>query len=164
MDIPFILYNEYLVGFCVAIAFFPLVIKLKNILQPLSIVIVLLFLSNDFGLMDMDLSRLLDNKKSTQPLKIIKLTPGKYYVKTEKLNIRIAPNQEGKIVSSLTSGQSVKVFETKGAYARISKYFDGSGHGQSGNIAQWVASNYLIRNKAKVSSSHSEKNQLQDPI
>ena len=82
-------------------------------------------------------------KDESSSKRIVKLTSGNYLIEADELNIRIAPNRSGRVVAKLTRGDSVFVYETVGAYARISDYFDGSGYQKSGNVAQWVSADFL---------------------
>ncbi|EPF2505793.1 SH3 domain-containing protein [Vibrio fluvialis] len=65
------------------------------------------------------------------------------YVVASELNVRLQPNDKGKITNVLYYGQKVDVFEFRSGWARISKYYDGSIEGVSGNVARWVSSKYL---------------------
>jgi len=68
---------------------------------------------------------------------------GDYYVTSEKLNVRLAPNKKGTITNTLYKRQKVEVFETKDGWARISLYYDGGVEGVPGNVARWVFANHL---------------------
>ena len=70
-------------------------------------------------------------------------SPGYYYVSPEKLNVRLAANKNGKIVNKIHKKQKVEVFEVKDDWARISRYYDGTDEGVLGNVARWVAVEYL---------------------
>jgi len=70
-------------------------------------------------------------------------SPGDYYVSPATLNVRLAANKTGKIINKIYKKQKVEVFEVKGDWARISQYYDGATDGVSGNVARWVAAEYL---------------------
>ena len=89
--------------------------------------------------------------------RVTTLLAGTYIVDAKKLNVRIAPNTKGQIVTSLTKGKEVYVYETKGTYARISEYFSGSGYGVSGSVAQWISADYLTLKKVSNLSKESTK-------
>ncbi len=69
--------------------------------------------------------------------------PGDYFVVSNKLNVRLAPNTSGKITNTLYKRQKVEVFEVKDGWARISHYYDGSVEEVSGDVARWVFAKYL---------------------
>jgi len=73
--------------------------------------------------------------------------PGDYYVTSDKLNIRLAPNKNGKVTNTLYKRQKVEVFEVKDGWARITHYYDGSVEGLSGEVARWVFAEYLSANR-----------------
>jgi len=75
------------------------------------------------------------------------ITLGSYYVNTEVLNVRLAPNSTGKITNKIYRQQKVDVLELKSGWARISKYYDGSFEDMSGQVARWVSANRLSKNK-----------------
>jgi uncharacterized protein YgiM (DUF1202 family) len=89
--------------------------------------------------------------------RVTTLLAGTYIVEAKKLNVRIAPNTKGQIVTSLSKGKEVYVYETKGTYARISEYFSGSGYGVSGSVAQWISADYLTPKKVSDLSKKSTK-------
>jgi len=66
-----------------------------------------------------------------------------YYVTSNNLNVRLAPNKAGKITNMLYKRQKVKVFQVKDEWARISRYYDGEVEGLSGKVAHWVFTKYL---------------------
>ena len=70
-----------------------------------------------------------------------------YYVTSEKLNVRLAPNKTGKITNTLYMRQKVEVFQVKDGWARISRYYDGGIEGLSGDVARWVFAKYLSTNR-----------------
>jgi hypothetical protein len=70
-------------------------------------------------------------------------SPGDYYVVSEKLNVRLAPNKRGKITNTLYKRQKVEVFEIRDSWARVSRYYDGTVEGLSGDVARWVFSKHL---------------------
>ena len=76
-------------------------------------------------------------------------SPGSYYVTTEVLNVRLAPNPSGQITNRLYERQRVDVLEIKNGWARVSKYYSGSSEGLDGDVARWVAEKYLSGSKPK---------------
>jgi len=84
--------------------------------------------------------------------------PGDYYVSSGKLNVRLAPDKTGKITNTLYKRQKVEVFEIKGNWARVSRYYVGAVEGLSGNVARWVFAKYLSTNRPaeeKITNSNS---------
>ena len=77
------------------------------------------------------------------------ISPGSYYVTTDTLNVRLAPNPSGKVTNRLYKRQKVDVVEIKKGWARVSKYYSGQKEGLEGNVARWVAAKYLSKNKPK---------------
>jgi uncharacterized protein YgiM (DUF1202 family) len=75
------------------------------------------------------------------------MSPGDYYVTSDKLNVRLAPNKNGKLTNALYKRQKVEVFEVKDSWARISRYYDGGVEGVSGEIARWIFAEYLSTNR-----------------
>lgn len=130
-----------LLGACLAAVIAPFLVKrpLLRLAAAAFLVYVVVVEYED------ELRVLFETSDSTtqREVKIINLASGTYLVTAKKLNVRIAPNSKGEVVTSLDQGQEVFVHETIGSYARISDYFEGSGYGKSGNIAQWVGSEYL---------------------
>jgi hypothetical protein len=74
-------------------------------------------------------------------------SPGDYYVTSNKLNVLLAPNKTGKITSTIYKRQKVEVFQVKGGWARVSRYYDGGVEGLSGEVARWVFAKYLSTNR-----------------
>jgi hypothetical protein len=70
-------------------------------------------------------------------------TPGEYIVSADTLNIRLAPGTSAKVKGKLYQGQKVEVLEVNNGWARISRYYDGSAEGLSGNVARWVFATHL---------------------
>jgi hypothetical protein len=64
--------------------------------------------------------------------------PGTYYVKENVLEERLGPSNKGSVTNRIHRGQKVEVLELKNGWARVSKYYDGSVEGQSGQVARWV--------------------------
>ena len=64
--------------------------------------------------------------------------PGVYYVNVRSLEERLAPSSTAPATNRLYLRQKVEVLELKGAWARVSKYYDGSVEGQRGQVARWV--------------------------
>ncbi|WP_345847740.1 SH3 domain-containing protein [Shewanella algae] len=75
------------------------------------------------------------------------ITPGDYYVTSNKLNVRLAPNKTGRITNTLYKRQKVEVFQVKDGWARISRFYDGGSEGLSGEVARWVFAKYLSTNR-----------------
>jgi hypothetical protein len=63
---------------------------------------------------------------------------GTYYVMEDVLEERLAPRSKGIVTNRIYRGQKVEVFELKNGWARVSRYYDGSVEGQSGQVARWV--------------------------
>lgn len=83
---------------------------------------------------------------------------GDYYITQPGVTVRLGPDWKAKATNKLNKGEKVEVFEVKGDYARISKYYDGSVEGVSGKVARWVTTKYLSSTKpttSKPSSSNS---------
>ena len=71
-----------------------------------------------------------------------------YYVSSNKLNVRLAANKNGKITNTLYKRQKVEVFEVKDGWARISRFYDGEVEGIQGKVvARWVFAKYLSTNR-----------------
>jgi hypothetical protein len=71
------------------------------------------------------------------------ISPGSYYVTADSLNVRLAPDSKAKITNKLYRQQKLYVFEVKGEWARISKYYSGATEIVSGEVARWVSAKYL---------------------
>lgn len=84
------------------------------------------------------------------------LQTGIYYVNSDSLNVRLAPNIQGKKTNTLYKRQKVDVYEISDGWARISDYYDGSLEGLHGQVARWVYGEYLSKNKPKTVSRNSE--------
>lgn len=69
--------------------------------------------------------------------------PGSYFVTASTLNVRLAPNANGKVTNRLYRQNRVDVLELRNGWARISKYYDGRVEGLSRKVARWVAANHL---------------------
>jgi hypothetical protein len=69
--------------------------------------------------------------------------PGNYYVMVSVLEERIAPSSTARITNRIYVRQKVEVLEIKGEWARVSKYYDGSIEGASGQVARWVLASGL---------------------
>lgn len=65
-------------------------------------------------------------------------TPSKY-VKVDRAEVRLSPAANGKITNTLFLHQRVDVYETKGGWVRISKFYNGEVEGMKGDVARWVA-------------------------
>lgn len=68
---------------------------------------------------------------------------GDYIVTASTLNVRLAPSTSAQTSSRLRRGQAVSVLEVSNGWARISRYYDGSSEGLSGEVAQWVFARHL---------------------
>lgn len=66
-----------------------------------------------------------------------------FLVTTPTLNVRLAANTNGGVVSKLHRGQEVEVFEVDEGWARISEYYDAVSEGLSGKVARWVFAEFL---------------------
>ena len=139
MDTDF--WGLLLIGFSAAAVIAPLISKI-TIIRVGAAAFLLYVVYVQYG-DDVNSFLNLDDSITQKEAQIISLPEGTYLVGVDKLNVRIAPNKGGQVVSSLTRGQEVFVFETVGEYARVSDYFDGSGYGESGDVAQWVGAAYL---------------------
>ena len=69
--------------------------------------------------------------------------PGTFYVTADTLNVRLSPSPSGKVTNRLDRGTRVEVLEVKSGWARVSRYYDGSLEGLSGQVARWVAAGHL---------------------
>jgi hypothetical protein len=69
--------------------------------------------------------------------------PGVFFVTADTLNVRLAANPAGKVISKRYSGQKIEVLEVVNGWARISEYFDGGSEGISGDVARWVSATHL---------------------
>jgi SH3 domain-containing protein len=85
---------------------------------------------------------------------------GNYYVTADRLNVRLAPNASGKATNSLFQRQKVTVFEVKDGWARISRYYDGSVEGVSGDVARWVSGKYLSSKRPAESDKTDENSPI----
>jgi hypothetical protein len=70
-------------------------------------------------------------------------SPGEYVVSADSLNIRLAASTSAKVKGKLSQGQKVEVLEVNNGWARISRYYDGSAEGLSGDVARWVFATHL---------------------
>jgi hypothetical protein len=75
--------------------------------------------------------------------------PGTYYVKESVLEERLAPSATGTTTNRIYLRQKVDVFELNGEWARVSKYYDGSVEGKSGQVARWVLASGLSTSQPK---------------
>ena len=76
-------------------------------------------------------------------------SPGYYYVTADSLNVRLAPDSKAKITNKLYRQQKLNVFEVKGEWARISKYYSGIKERVTGEVARWVSAQYLSNSLPK---------------
>ena len=72
---------------------------------------------------------------------------GTYYVTAHTLNVRLVPSGSGKIMNRLHRQDRVEVLEVRNGWARISQYYDGRTEGLSGDVARWVSTNHLSKQK-----------------
>lgn len=70
-------------------------------------------------------------------------SPGEYFVSATRLNVRSAADKSGKVINRIYKGETVKVFEIKGDWARISPYFDDREKSDPAHTARWVSIEYL---------------------
>ncbi len=63
---------------------------------------------------------------------------GSYYVTSETLDVRLAPDNDSRITNTLYERQKVDVLEVNNEWGRISKYYNGSVEGMNGMVARWV--------------------------
>jgi hypothetical protein len=88
------------------------------------------------------------------------ISPGSYYVTADSLNVRLAPYSKAKITNKLYRQQKLNVFEVKGKWARISKYYSGVKERVSGEVARWVSVKYLSNSFPK---DKNQPNMANDP-
>jgi hypothetical protein len=69
--------------------------------------------------------------------------PGRYYVKENVLEERLAPSSKGSVTNQIYRGSMVEVFEIKKGWARVSEYYDGAVEGKSSQVARWVLASGL---------------------
>ena len=74
--------------------------------------------------------------------------PGWFYVTAESLKEWLGPSTSAAATNTIYKGQAVEVFEVKDGWARVSKYYDGTVEGQSGQVARWVSAQYLGKEKS----------------
>jgi len=148
-----------IIGGAIAIILLPLVNqKLTFFLRISSLVFLVAVAAIHYKVELTSIYEMVNGETSEQDQKrMITLLLGTYIIDAKKLNVRIAPNTKGQIVTSLTKGKEVYVYETKGTYARISEYFSGSGYGVSGSVAQWISADYLTLKKVSELSKDSSK-------
>jgi len=77
------------------------------------------------------------------------ITTGDHYVTANVLNVRLHPQSGSRITNKIYRQQKVEVFEIKSGWARVSKYYDGSVEGVSGQVARWVSKKYLSKSRPK---------------
>jgi hypothetical protein len=70
-------------------------------------------------------------------------TTGPHYVIAETTQVLLAPESGAKSTNVYRVRQKVDVLEIKGGWARVSKYYDGTPEGVSGQVARWVATKDL---------------------
>lgn len=69
--------------------------------------------------------------------------PGSYYVKEPFLDERLEPSNHGTSTNKIYLRQKVEVFEVKGDWARVLKYYDGIVEGKKSKVARWVSASGL---------------------
>lgn len=79
---------------------------------------------------------------------------GDYFVSANRLSVRLGPSPEASITSTFNRKQKVEVFEIKNGWARVSRYYDGTVEGKSGEVARWVSAKYLSSDKPKDAFSN----------
>ena len=68
-----------------------------------------------------------------------------HYVNTRTLKVRVEPTTASNHSYSIYKGYRVRVYETKGDWARISKYKTTVKNAQLVKIAKWVHGNYITK-------------------
>ena len=81
---------------------------------------------------------------------------GVYYVTSNALNVRLAPNVNGKKTNTLYKRQKLDVYEVKNGWSRISSYYDGAVEGENGRVARWVFNKYLSKTMPKEESTKND--------
>lgn len=77
----------------------------------------------------------------------------KRYVSVEVLNVRLCPADHCPVTNRIYRQQAVEVFEVRGEWARISKYYDAAIERTSAptlegsQAARWVALTYLVKER-----------------
>jgi hypothetical protein len=86
----------------------------------------------------------------------------KYYVGSKRLNVRLAPNDTAEISYKLKAKDVVRVYETKGGWARISQY----NHIDINETSNWVYGKYLLKGQIPFSQSEfkTHKNLIAEKI
>ncbi len=69
--------------------------------------------------------------------------PGSYFVTDSVVNVRLGPTLNAKVTNRIYRQQRVDVFEVRGGWARVSKYYDGQIEGEPGQVARWVSARRL---------------------
>ncbi len=92
------------------------------------------------------------------------VSPGNYYVTTEKLNVRLSPEKNGKLTNVLRKNQKVEVFEVKNGWARISHFYDGRAEGSLGKESRWVFAKYLSTKKIPEKSAPNDNSPITNAI
>lgn len=64
-------------------------------------------------------------------------TTGSYYVQSTT-KVYLGPTTSSQVTNTLYTGERLDVEEIDGSWARISRYYDGSAEGLSGQVARWV--------------------------
>lgn len=73
--------------------------------------------------------------------------PNPYFVSSNSLNVRAKAGADGAKLKTLSKGERVNVYETKGEWARIGAYYE------NGTSANWVSLKYLSKTKPNEKSS-----------
>ena len=68
----------------------------------------------------------------------VTIKPGVYYVKVNVLEERLAPSSTASITNRIYRKQKLDVYEVRNGWARVSKFYDGSVEGKTGQVARWV--------------------------
>ena len=82
--------------------------------------------------------------------------PGTYYVDASTLNVRIGPSTDSPVTNKLYRGNKVDVLEFSDGWARISKFYDGSLEGVSGQVARWVSADFLSGSKPEENAQSAD--------
>jgi len=80
-----------------------------------------------------------------------------YFSTVEILNVRLEPNKEGSITSSIYENQQVNVYEIKQGWGRVSNYYNGEVEGKTGMVARWVYMKHLSKNRPIEKASNKAK-------
>ncbi len=82
---------------------------------------------------------------------------GQYYVSSETLDVRLAPNDGARVTNTLYEKQKVDVLEIKDGWGRISRYYDGTIEGEEGVVARWVLMSRLTGRPISIQQSSNQE-------